>query len=125
MHVVVNKKGREGVGLKRMTRAGRGGLALTGKTEISWRSTAEGGVPVSWLSLRYLRPGEGHARAGGCKQKGREGVGLKTTSAGRGAWRSQVIQICHGAPLRREGPRELVVPEGPATRWGTRACRWL
>ena len=28
--------------------------------------------------------GGGHACAGGCKQKGREGVGLKRTRAGRG-----------------------------------------
>ena len=43
-----------------------------------------GRVPVSWLLLRYLRPGGGCAYAGGCKQKGREGVGLKRTRAVRG-----------------------------------------
>ena len=38
------QKGQEGVGVKR-TGAGRGGLALTGSAEMSWRSTAEGGSP--------------------------------------------------------------------------------
>ena len=58
-------------------------------------------------------------------KKGREGIGLKRTRAGRGAWRSQVIQIGHGTPLRREGPRELVAGEFPADGRGTHVCRGL
>ena len=41
-------------------------------------------MPVSWLEETLLRSGRGYVWAGGFEQKGREGVGLKGTRAGRG-----------------------------------------
>ena len=41
---VVSKRDEKGLGSRGQEQGG-GGLALTGKTEMSWRSTAEGGSP--------------------------------------------------------------------------------
>ena len=51
-------------------------------------------------------------------KRDRKGLGSRGQERGGAAWRSQVIQRCHGAPLRREGPRELVVVEVPAAGRG-------
>ena len=56
------------------------------------------------------------------KKRDEKGVGSRGQERGEGAWRSQCIQIGHGAPLRREGPRELFVVEPPADGRGTRVC---
>ena len=125
MQGVVNKRDEKEVGSRGQERGG-GRLCAHRLSRSVMALHCGGRVPVSWLSRRDLRTGGGHACAGGCKQKGREGGGLKRTRAGRGAaLRSQVIQIGHGAPLRREGPRELVVAEGPAAGRGMRVCRAL
>ena len=125
MQEAVNKRDEKGVGSRGQERGG-GRLGAHRSSRLVMALHCGGRVPVSWLFSRYLRTGGGHAYAGGCKQKGLEGGGLKRTRAGRGAaWRSQVIQIGHGAPLRREGPRELVGAEGPAASGGVRVCRGL
>ena len=54
-----------------------------------------------------------------------KGLGWTGQERGEGAWRSQLMHCSHGAPLRREGPRERIVIKIPAPRRGTRACRWL
>ena len=85
-----------------------------------------GRVPVSRLPGRDLRTGGVCEHAGGCKQKGtRRGWAQEDKSGEGAAWRSQVTQRCHGAPLRREGSRELVVVKIPADGRGSRVCRGL
>ena len=57
-------------------------------------------------------------------KRGEKGVSSRQERGGA-AWRSQNTQIGHGAPLRREGPRELVSVEMPADGRGSRVCRRL
>ena len=73
---------------------------------------------MSWLFLRCLRPGGVTRVQVAVNKRNEKGSGSKGQGRERGAWRSQGIQRCHGAPLRRDGPRELVAPKPSAPRAG-------
>ena len=82
--MAANKTNEKGWAQEDKSGEGGGGLGAHSSSRSVMALHCGGRVPVSWLPGRDLRTGGGHACEGGCKQKGREGVGLKRTRAGRG-----------------------------------------
>ena len=82
---------------------------------------------MSWLFSSHLQTGGGHACVtGGCKKKGREGVGLKRTRAGRGRLgahsRARLVMVLHcGGRV----PVSWLLGSHLRTGGGSRVCRRL
>ena len=83
MQGVVNKRDEKGLGSRGQERGG-GRLGAHRSSRLVMALHCGGRVPVSWLSRRDLRPAGVTRMQGVVNKKGREGVGLKRTRAGRG-----------------------------------------